>query len=339
MSDSVSVLVVAMLDDYGQPERGPSLEYYNLLLPIQRIRPDSLSFDFMARLNAVGVATMNAELVELVRRVRPAVTIVALYGEQITPATIEAIKPYSTTVAYFWDDIWRRAYSFRWARSFDFVTTSDPDGVRRFAAAGCPNAIFSPFAFNEDLYRREKLPKAHEVSFVGGYHPYREWLIRRLRRAGHRVTVYGHRWPEGRISLDGMVKLFNASAINLNLSNSSHWELDYVFSTPRAIPWMLKMGKDREQVKARHFEIAGCGGFQLSYEVDYLARYFEPGREVAVFRSASELLAKVRYFLDHPDEREALADAGWRRAHADHTASRRYEQLLADVTSKAADRR
>lgn len=332
----MSLLVVAMLDDYGRPERGPSLEHYNLLLPLRRICPDTASFDFMARLKEVGVSAMNAELVELVRTLRPAVTIVALYGEQIGPATVEAIKRWTTTVAYFWDDVWRREYSFRWARTFDFVTTSDPRGVERFAAAGCDNAIFSPFAFNEELYLRADLPKEHDVSFVGGYHPYRDWLIRRLRQAGHRVTVHGHRWPAGRLSLEGMIALLNSSKINLNLSNSSHWDMGYLATTPLGIPWMLKMGKNREQVKARHFEIAGCGGFQLSFDVDYLAQYFEPGQEIATFRTARELLAMVHHFLDRPEEREAIADAGWRRAQADHTASRRYEQLLSEVAARTA---
>jgi spore maturation protein CgeB len=81
-------------------------------------------------------------------------------------------------------------------------------------------------------------------------------------------------------------------------------------------------------LNARAFEVAGCGGFQLITHSDAVARHFEPGKEIETFRNLDELRDKVRYYLDHPDERRAIAEAGRRRAHSEHTYTNRLKQML-----------
>jgi spore maturation protein CgeB len=132
-----------------------------------------------------------------------------------------------------------------------------------------------------------------------------------------------------------MVDVFSQSRVNLNISNSRHWDLRYVLSSYRALRTTLRSPKDREQIKARHFEIAGCGGFQLTYYCEDLERHFVIGDEVAVYLDPDDLVDKVRFYLAHDEERERIAAAGYERARRDHTAGRRLTDLLAAVTSGA----
>jgi spore maturation protein CgeB len=81
-------------------------------------------------------------------------------------------------------------------------------------------------------------------------------------------------------------------------------------------------------INARAFEVAGCGGFQLMTHCEAVARHFEPGKEIETFRDLAELREKVRYYLAHEDERRAIAAAGQRRAHAEHTYRQRLQQML-----------
>jgi spore maturation protein CgeB len=330
------ILVALMEDDYGDPRRGVSSELYSLLRPLQKAFPGTTNFDFMRRLRAVGKDAMQRELIALVSDMRPDVTLFNLYTDEVSPGTIAAIRPWTTTVAYFFDDIWQLRSTVRWARWFDFVTTSDPRGIERLAMHGVRNAIYSPFSFNEDVYVRRPAAKVHDVSFVGLYHPYREWLVRTLQRAGHRVSVFGHGWPAGRVNVERLVEVVNGSKVNLNLSNSSQWDLRFLLERPVALAWNIKLGKHHEQVKGRHFELAGCGGFQLSYEVDGLSDHFAIGKEIATYGGRSDLVAKVEHFLTHDAEREAIADAAWRRAQRDHTASARLRELIEEVLSRRA---
>jgi spore maturation protein CgeB len=92
--------------------------------------------------------------------------------------------------------------------------------------------------------------------------------------------------------------------------------------------------KDTDSVNARLFEATGCGGFVLTENRPAVRDFFEPGREVATFDSRADLLEKVRYYLAHPEEREAIAEAGCRRAHRDHTYEIRLRQLLQIVSQR-----
>ncbi|MFQ5776818.1 MAG: glycosyltransferase [Terriglobia bacterium] len=84
-------------------------------------------------------------------------------------------------------------------------------------------------------------------------------------------------------------------------------------------------------VNARLFEIAGCGGFQISEHRDALCELFEPEREIVTFRTRQELKEKVDYYLAHPAERRAIADRAYARAHRQHTYQHRLQRLLSIV--------
>lgn len=70
------------------------------------------------------------------------------------------------------------------------------------------------------------------------------------------------------------------------------------------------------QLKARPFEITACGGFLLTNVAPELLEFFEPDVEIATYSSAHELGSRIRYFLEHEDERLAIAAAGLRRSAA-----------------------
>ena len=72
----------------------------------------------------------------------------------------------------------------------------------------------------------------------------------------------------------------------------------------------------------------GSGGFLLTEAVPYLEEYFVPGREVGVFTGPDDLLEQVAHWLERPDERAAVAEAGYRRALSDHTYDRRFEAIF-----------
>lgn len=325
------ILVVGARYDYGDARRGDSVDYYQLYLPLRDLYPETQLYDFVGRAQQLGRSGMNSELVRFVRSRRPDLLIASPYTNEFEPAAIAELRRASTVVGYFYDDIWRQRYAADWSRHFDYVTTSDPEGVARIARGGGDNAIFVPFAFNENVFRPADVPVQYDVSFVGMFHPYRQWILERLAGSGIRVAAFGHKWPAGRVTLDEMVKVFNSSRINLNLSNSSQWDLRFLLSKPVGLLWNVKLGKHREQVKMRHFEIAGCGGFQLSYPVDYLAEFFSIGSEMVVFTSVDDLATKIKYFLEHENERLQIADASRRRATSDHTATRRLEGLVREV--------
>lgn len=82
-------------------------------------------------------------------------------------------------------------------------------------------------------------------------------------------------------------------------------------------------------VTMRVFDVLACGGFVLAEQSDDLPALLEPGREVETWRTGEELVRKVAWYLDHPDEAEAIARRGQARVLRDHTVAARLETMLA----------
>ena len=324
----MKILLVCMQYDYGDPDRGLSYEYNNFYLSLRDMGHDVIIFDYMEELRRRGRMEMNRYLQRTVIEYQPRLAMFSLYTDQLDPEIVNSLREHTTTLCFFHDDTWRVEYSMFWARHFNFFTTPDIYGERKYTGLGLNGVIHFPFGCNERIYRKLDSPHHYDVSFVGGWHPYREWLIKRLRKAGIAVEVAGYRWPNGMVSHEGMVKLFNESRINLNMSNSASWDARYLVSSPRALINRVRSTKNIEQLKARHFEINGCGAFQLSYYVEGLEQYYDIGKEIGLYRDPDELVEKVRMYLKDEPLTDAVAKAGHRRTLEEHTFAIRFKSLF-----------
>lgn len=76
----------------------------------------------------------------------------------------------------------------------------------------------------------------------------------------------------------------------------------------------------------RMFELPANGVMQLSDGDEYLGTFYEPGREIEGYRDAGELMEKLRYYLTHDAEREAVARAGYRRVMKTHRIAHRLHE-------------
>jgi spore maturation protein CgeB len=92
--------------------------------------------------------------------------------------------------------------------------------------------------------------------------------------------------------------------------------------------------KNKEQLKGRHFEVNGCGACQISYYMEDLERCYDIGNEILIFMDIDDLIEKIQYFLKHEEEREAIADAGHRRALRDHTYAARFMDTVRHIASQ-----
>lgn len=74
----------------------------------------------------------------------------------------------------------------------------------------------------------------------------------------------------------------------------------------------------------RVMDIMAAGGFVLTGYCEETAELFEEDKEIAMFRTPEELVEKAAYYLEHEDERKAIAAAGQQKVLAEFT----YEKLL-----------
>ena len=329
-SVNVRILYVAMADDYGIAERGPSFEETNFRSSLTGMGHELECFDFIARSNAIGVENMNEELVETATRSRPDLVFFVLFENEIPPACVEATGSAADapTMNWFADDHWRfETFSRHYAHALDWVITTDHAAVSKYRDLGQANTLLSQWACNKYAYGRRGRELRHETTFVGQPHGNRREIIDDLIGDGIPVECWGTNWPNGRLDHEGLVRVFSTSRINLNLSNSSTPP-----STVRARIGALVKRVDRSprpsQIKGRTFEVPGCAGFLLTDRVPHLEEYFVPDREVAVYDGDGDLADRIKFWLKHDVARSSVAEAGYSRVMAEHTYNHRFRAIF-----------
>jgi spore maturation protein CgeB len=332
----MKILYAATRYDYGIPERGFSFEHYNFYETLVKMGHDVEYFDFVDLHRTHGSVEMTKLLADRVREGKPDLLFTFLFTDQFHAPLLKKIKEESSTVTFNWfaDDHWRfESFSRHWAECFSFVSTTDIHSLEKYHSIGYGNALLTQWGVNHYLYTNEARPMQHDVSFIGQAHGDRRTVVNTIQSNGIDLLVKGTHWNlrrrhmyahklgllsanalnaivnETRISQDAMIDIFRSSRINLNLTASSQT-------------------KYRNQIKGRNFEIPGCGGFQLSEYADRIEEYFVPDKEIVCFRSTGEMIEKIQYYLQHEEERKAVADAGYQRAMKDHTYEQRFRSLF-----------
>ncbi len=81
-------------------------------------------------------------------------------------------------------------------------------------------------------------------------------------------------------------------------------------------------------VNARPFEAMNCGAMLLEQQSPELARLFIPGVDYVEWTTNDDLLEKVRYYLDHDEERETIARNGQKKCEELYSAKKFWETCL-----------
>lgn len=104
-------------------------------------------------------------------------------------------------------------------------------------------------------------------------------------------------------------------------------QMPLVFSQSK-INLNISLKTIRTGIPLRVTDVMGCGGFVLSNYQEELGEYFAIGEECAVYESMEDLFLKAKYYLEHEDERQKIAAAGFERVKRDFTFRDRLEKMF-----------
>ncbi len=85
---------------------------------------------------------------------------------------------------------------------------------------------------------------------------------------------------------------------------------------------------NKSGIPLRALDIMGCGGFLLASYQPELYEYFIDGQDCVMYSSIEDAIAKTAYYLEHEDERKAIAESGFSRIESDCRYENRIEKLL-----------
>ena len=275
------------------------------------------------------------------------------YAGFCSPQAIERIRALGIyTINWFCNASYQFDLVAPIAPAYDLCLVPEKDRLDDYRRVGakplhCQEAA-NPNIYKPVLVKNEPVPFDYDVTFVGQRYGDRPAWIAHLARHGVAVRVWGVGWTglaavtrspgrlRGLLSAKGltygwkrlrrlwedrryalppgiargplsdtqMVEVFSYSKINLGFAS--------VGETART-------GQPRFQIRLRDFEVPMTGGFYLAQYQPELEEFFEIGREIECFRSQEEVLDKVRFYLSHDAEREAIRRRGYERARRDHT--------------------
>jgi spore maturation protein CgeB len=275
---------------------------------------------------------MQEKLKDFTDKENPDLIFFSLYQDQFHIETLEYLKSKYTTINWFGDDQWRfDDFTYKYATHFTYCITTDKYAIPKYKKLGQNNIIYSQWA----AINTHEIPTftkyKYDVTFVGGFHPYRKWFIDTLKKRGINIEAFGNGWDNGALSPDDMNQLFISSKINLNMGNSNSFDIRYLLNYWKAIPLLFRSKKNASQIKARNFEIPYFGGFQLTDYVPSIENYFDIGKEIICYKDVDEAELLIRYYLENEEEREKARQQAHNRAIREHGYIHRLQQVLEQI--------
>lgn len=142
------------------------------------------------------------------------------------------------------------------------------------------------------------------------------------------LKMLGERFPVNLFTKDKEVAM---AGVNNRGPIDYYNHMPYVFKTSD-INLNITLRSIQRGIPLRVMDILGCGGFLLTnYQADMLS-FFEPGKDFVYYESRQDLMDKIAYYLEHEDERLAIAERGHAKIQAGHTYVKRLEEIIDVVT-------
>lgn len=257
---------------------------------------------------------MNQSFLDVSRSFRPNVVVIAK-GMYLSPATLRTVKAETGAVLinYATDDPFNRAVNssdlVNSIPLYDFYActkTSIREDVQR---AGCVNAVYVPFGYKPDVHFPEAAASSVErdkfscdVAFIGGCDSDRLPIIRELLRAipDLKLRLYGGFWHRYRVFRKYYGGWVFGREYRLALGGAK-------------IALNLVRRANRDGHVMRTFEIPACGAFMLTDRTDEQREFLDEDKETVFFSCVTEMIEKIRYFLNRDSERQTIAEAGYAR--------------------------
>jgi hypothetical protein len=87
-------------------------------------------------------------------------------------------------------------------------------------------------------------------------------------------------------------------------------------------------------VRLRDFEAPMCRTCYVTGHTDEIEEFYEPDKEVVIYKTPEELVDKTKFYLANPDAAEKVREAGFQRARRDHAWTNRFEELFRKIDLK-----
>ena len=231
--------------------------------------------------------------------------------------TIQAIRKASYLINWTGDarrpiPQWYKTY----APYFDITLFSNETDVREMKSLGYTSEFFN-IGFETQIYTpiRGLTIKSPEIVFAGNNYvnrfplsQLRSDMVNALKKEfGSQFGVWGDGWENAQKTIDDNHEayIYRSSKMAISLS---HYDLERYFSD-------------------RMLRIMGCSTLCLAKWYPGIEKDFIDGVHLVVWKTIPDLIEKIKYYLEHPEEAFVIGRGGYQQVIAEHTWKNRIDHL------------
>ena len=237
----------------------------------------------------------------LILRFRPHIIVCTAGGLSFRPSDVAALHSWGIKllgIALSEPDVYE-ATTGKVAKNFDVFYTNDKHSINIHRRHGV-NAHQLPMGTDESFFH-PGTPRAEylcDVLHLGAAHPDRIESVRTLTEHFN-THVYGENWEKYGIENKGFVFGENT------LSTLSSAKIVIVFSrTPSG----------HQIIKPQLFNFLSAGCLVATEVFSDLEQYFTTDKEIIGFTNQTEMVEKIKYYLEHPEEANIIRTAGHKKS-------------------------
>jgi len=206
-------------------------------------------------------------------------------------------------------------------QSYDLILSSLPNQVEFFRRKGVKSEYLR-WCFEASIFDRVgSMNSKFNVSFVGGFSPNHRDGWEMFQKVADKIPV--DFWGYGADTLpkdSSILKNYHGEAWGLEMYR-------VMAQSKITLNRHINIAENYAN-NMRLYEATGMGSMLLTDMKDNLHELFEVDKEVVAYRNADECVEKIRYYLEHEDERKAIARAGQERTLREHTYRHRMQEMV-----------
>lgn len=141
------------------------------------------------------------------------------------------------------------------------------------------------------------------------------------------------------LSRYGNVKLYTSSVLPERLEKANiicmgyadyYADMPYIFYNSK-ININITSKTIRSGIPLRVFDILSCGGFCITNYQREISEFFDDGKDIVMYSDIDDLCSKVRYYLEHDEERNEIAQRGYEKMKSKFELRDRITQMFSMV--------
>jgi spore maturation protein CgeB len=262
-------------------------------------------------------------------------------GTAISTKTLDRLRAEGAYLVNYYPDFHFNDVPIETIANYDLVITTKSfqlEPLRRLMPNG--EVVFLHHGYSAEIHRPLPSPTGTrdvDILYLGTAAPAKAVALQAIAKAypAARLRIVGNGWTS----------FAKGTVLEPSIGQSGAMTGDfYAAEIARAkIVLAIHMGPDRytgveDLVSTRTFEIPACGGFMLHVDNPEVRSLFDVPSEIDTFASDAEMIAKIGYWLDHPQEREAVAARGHARAVPAYSYTERGREIARIVEERLARR-